>query len=181
MVNPGWQNFYVIVGTSAAALIGIQFIVITLVAGMRTVLTPESVAAFGTPSVVHLTVSLILSALMTVPWPSIGPVSIAVAVCGIGGVVYTGIVMRRARRQTVYAPVFEDWLWHGLLPIASYGALAVSALLLRPTPSAASFAIAATTLGLLLVGIHNAWDTVTHMLVTAPEGSQHGDRKPKRH
>jgi hypothetical protein len=30
----GWQNFYVIVGSSAGALIGLQFVVITLIADM---------------------------------------------------------------------------------------------------------------------------------------------------
>jgi len=28
----GWENFYVIVGSSAGALIGLQFVVITLIA-----------------------------------------------------------------------------------------------------------------------------------------------------
>ena len=29
----GWENFYVIVGSSAGALIGLQFVVLTLIAG----------------------------------------------------------------------------------------------------------------------------------------------------
>lgn len=29
----GWENFYVIVGSSAGALVGLQFVVITLIAG----------------------------------------------------------------------------------------------------------------------------------------------------
>ena len=32
----GWENFYVIVGSSAAALTGLMFVVITLTAEMRT-------------------------------------------------------------------------------------------------------------------------------------------------
>ena len=34
----GWANFYVIVGSSAGALIGLQFVVMTLVANMPDVL-----------------------------------------------------------------------------------------------------------------------------------------------
>lgn len=49
-----WQSFYVIVGSSAAALIGIQFVVITLIANMRRPATADSISAFGTPTVVHL-------------------------------------------------------------------------------------------------------------------------------
>ena len=33
-VLAGWENFYVIVGSSAGALIGLQFVVITLIADM---------------------------------------------------------------------------------------------------------------------------------------------------
>ena len=32
----GWENFYVIVGSSAGALIGLQFVVITLISEMAT-------------------------------------------------------------------------------------------------------------------------------------------------
>jgi len=31
----GWENFYVIVGSSAGALIGLQFVVITLIANTK--------------------------------------------------------------------------------------------------------------------------------------------------
>jgi hypothetical protein len=170
-VNPsGWDNFYVIVGSAAAALIGVQFVVIALIAGLRTRLTADSINAFGTPSVVHLTASLVVSALMTAPWRSLFPRTASLAVIGAAGLWYAAIVARRAKRQTVYVPVFEDWLWHALLPFASY------ALLLVATIASAMFGIAGAVLGLLLVGIHNAWDTVTHMLVTAARASEKHER-----
>jgi hypothetical protein len=49
-----WGNFYVIVGSAGAALVAIQFVVITLIAAMRLRPTPDSISAFGTPTVVHL-------------------------------------------------------------------------------------------------------------------------------
>jgi ABC-type transporter Mla maintaining outer membrane lipid asymmetry permease subunit MlaE len=56
-----WQSFYVIVGSSGAALIGIQFVVIALIANMRQRPTTESISAFGTPTVVHLVSALLVS------------------------------------------------------------------------------------------------------------------------
>lgn len=47
---------------------------------------------------------------------------------GFGGIVYAGVVVRRMRRQTAYTPVFEDWLFHLLLPVAAYATFAASAL-----------------------------------------------------
>ncbi|HEU5250224.1 MAG TPA: hypothetical protein VFW15_09565, partial [Thermoanaerobaculia bacterium] len=62
-----WESFYVIVGSSAAALIGLQFVVITLIAGMRRRPTPDTIRAFGTPTVVHLAGALLVSAIMSAP------------------------------------------------------------------------------------------------------------------
>jgi len=168
-----WETFYVIVGSSAAALIGIQFVVVTLVAGIRTLTTAESISAFGTPTVVHLSFALVVSAFMTVPWESPFPVAALAAACGLAGVGYVTIVLRRARRQTVYQPVWEDWVWHGVLPAACYLALILAALLRHSLPRPSLFAIAASALALLLIGIHNAWDTVVHVIVTA---AREGDR-----
>jgi hypothetical protein len=165
-----WQSFYVIVGSSAAALIGIQFVVITLIANMRRPATAESVSAFGTPTVVHLASALLVSAIMSVPWPSLFPTSIALAMCGLGGLAYGAIVIRRARRQTYYQPEWGDWLWYALVPCSVYATLTMAALFLRTTNLPALFVIGAAALGLLLTGIHNAWDTVTHIVVVRLQG-----------
>jgi hypothetical protein len=160
-----WQSFYVIVGSSGAALIGIQFVVIALVAGRRKgIATADAINAFATPTVVHLGGALVVSALMSAPWTSLPGASLALATCGLAGLGYAGIVMRRARRQTTYEPVLEDWVWYAAFPSCAYAALAAGALLLRTTTDNALFVVAAAALGLLLIGIHNAWDTVTHVV-----------------
>ena len=64
-----WNNFYVIVGSSAGALIGLQFVVIALIAELpRAQANQQAGAAFSTPSVVHFGVVLFLSALIAAPW-----------------------------------------------------------------------------------------------------------------
>ena len=160
-----WQNFYVIIGSAGASLIGLQFVAIALVGNFRRNPTAETISAFATPSVLHLGGALLVSAVMTAPWLSISAPSVAVTTCGLAGLGYCAIVSRRARRQTGYKPVLEDWLWHAILPGASYGAIALAALFLRTITRPALFAIGAGALGLLFVGIHNAWDTVTYVVV----------------
>ena len=95
-----WENFYVIVGSSAGALIGLQFVVITLIADRRHLATSGSLSAFGTPTVVHLAGALVLSAIMSAPWPSLVPLSLALGIAGLIGIAYGGIVLRRAHRQS---------------------------------------------------------------------------------
>jgi hypothetical protein len=51
----GWANFYVIVGSSAGALIGLQFVVMALVADMpRSPNQAQAGQAFATPTIVSL-------------------------------------------------------------------------------------------------------------------------------
>src|ERR1700757_2436363 len=122
-----WDSFYVIVGSAAGALIGLQFVVITLIAQRPTRPAPEASAAFGTPTIVHFSAALLLSALLRAPWHAIGPPAVLWGLIGLGGMAYVMIVARRMRAQDVSRPVFEDWLFHALLPLAAYAVLAFSA------------------------------------------------------
>jgi len=168
----GWHDFYLITGTAAAALTGLQFIVQTLLASdaLRPVSRsdPESgIAAFGTPTVVHFSLALLVSAVLCVPWAEYEPLSVTLAVLGAGALVYSTIVLQRARRQRSYVPVLEDWLWHILLPGVVYIAVLSAAIFIGRGAEGSLFAIAAATLLLLCVGIHNAWDTVTYLTLNA--------------
>ena len=159
----GWDSFYVIVGSAAGALIGLQFVVITLIA-QRPSSQPaaEAGAAFATPSIVHFGTVLLLSALLRAPWLSLAH---PIAICGFAGacgVAYTIVVAGRMRRQTVYLPEFEDWLFHFVLPLAAYLVLGFSAFATTTDAHDALFGIGGAALLLLFVGIHNAWDTSTY-------------------
>lgn len=173
----GWENFYVIVGSSAGALIGLQFVVLTLIAG-RPVARGEAQAgaAFSTPSVVHFGVVLLLSAIISAPWDGIGAVAILWGGVGLSGIAYSVIVGRRMRAQTVYKPVFEDWLFYVLLPLAAYIMLAGSAFAARSHARTALFIVGAAALLLLFTGIHNAWDTVMHLVFVEKQGKREAER-----
>ena len=175
----GWENFYVIVGSSAGALIGLQFVVITLIAS-RPVERGEAQAgdAFTTPSVVHFGVVLLLSAVISAPWEGSGTVAIIWGVIGLCGIAYVAVVARRMRAQTVYRPVFEDWLFHVLLPVASYALLAGSAFAARSYMRPVLFLVGAAALLLLFVGIHNAWDIVTHLVFVSKRGTPEEKEEP---
>ena len=102
-----WQNFYVIIGSSAGALTGLMFVVITLIAGARMRRSSGSVAAFGTPTVVHFCIALLVAAILNAPWPALWPAGLLLGLTGLGGVTYVVIVVRRTRRQTGYQLVLE--------------------------------------------------------------------------
>jgi hypothetical protein len=175
----GWENFYVIVGSSAGALIGLQFVVMALVANMpRGPGTAQAGAAFATPNIVHFGTVLLLSAALSAPWNGLAGAAVFWGLLGFSGVAYTLIVARRMRVQTAYQPEFEDWLCHALLPFAAYALLAIAAYGTRSHVRAALFGAGAAALLLLFVGIHNAWDAVTYHVYTRRPGPQDNERRP---
>jgi hypothetical protein len=160
-----WDSFYVITGSAAGALIGLQFVVVTLIAERPPSDAVRGSQAFGTPTIVHFSAVLLLCALLRVPWGSFTAVAIACAAIGVCGALYILLTAHRMR-ATNYAPDREDWLFHVGLPFVAYAGLAApywASLSARAT----TFAVAAATLVLLFAGIHNAWDAVSyHVLVT---------------
>ena len=174
-----WSDFYVIVGSSAAALTGLQFVVMALVNDLRVPTSEQTVAAFSSPTVVHFSMALLASAVIATPWPAVWQAGLAAAACGAGGFIYELIVLKRARKQTQYQPVFEDWLWHVALPFASYTLLTVSAILLNTHRTWAPFGIGAAVLLLVFVGIHNAWDTVTYVALQRRVSAPQKEDKPQ--
>ena len=165
----GWENFYVIVGSSAGALIGLQFVVITLIAERPGSRMAEASAAFATPSVVHFAAVLLVSAIMSAPWNGIDIASSAWGIVGLSGAIYTIIVARRLRVQTLYRPVFEDWSFHGILPFVAYLIIAGSAWVAHFDERSGLFLDAGAVLLLLFIGIHNAWDAVTYHVFVKKE------------
>lgn len=168
-VANGWETFYTIVGSSAGALIGLQFVVISLIAS-RPVRqgVADAGSAFATPSVVHFSAVLFLSALLTVPSDDITLLAVLWGLMGLAGIGYVLVVAQRMRRQTHYEPVWEDWLFHVLFPLAAYATLAVSAVIAQSAASPSLFLLAAAALVLLFTGVHNAWDAIMYFVLVRP-------------
>src|SRR5262249_21916416 len=132
----------------------------------------STIHAFGTPTIVHFCSVLLVSAILSAPWSGFSSVAASIGVCGAIGVVYGAMIINRARRQTGYKPVLQDWVWHCLLPLTAYVTVLVAAILIQRYTMSSLFAIAAAVILLLFIGIHNAWDTVTYVIVEHGNGSK---------
>jgi hypothetical protein len=174
----GWENFYVIIGSSAGALIGLQFVVITLIADMPIRDgTAQAGHAFATPTIVHFGAVLLLAGILTAPWDSIAPATVLWGLMAVAGLIYSTLVSRRMRLQTAYKPEFEDWLFHALLPVAAYATLAAASFTAHSHLSGALFAVAAAAMMLLFIGIHNAWDAVTYHVFVVKRRQQETEHR----
>lgn len=163
----GWANFYVIVGSAAGALIGLQFVVMTLIASLGIRGASAGLAdTFSTPTVVHFAVVLLLSAATSAPWSGIGALAVVWALMGLAGGTYIVLIYQRisshSAKADTYQPVLEDWLFHVLTPLTAYGLLIVGACAALSHVRESLFGVGAAALLLLFAGIHNAWDAVSY-------------------
>lgn len=166
-----WENFYVIIGSSAAGLTGLMFVVVALVADLHQDHTNENLATFGTPQIVHFCAVLLVAAILSAPWRTLISPALTLGTLGILGLGYEIIIAIRAKKSTGYQPVLEDWIWHNILPCIAYASVILTAIFLPRNAVNALFGVAGAAVLLLLVGIHNAWDTATYVTATRGKGT----------
>jgi hypothetical protein len=171
----GWENFYLIVGPSAGALIGLMFVVITLTAGRERDDTEQGKHLYTSPVVWHLGVVLLLSGAAVAPGMSgrlFGIASLALALIGVAMGVRSAVGIERTR-LTGADSLFDMW-WYGIVPAVVYVGLGAAGAAMLCGCSWSASAIAAALMALLLVSIHAEWDLVTFLAPTA--GTKPGDK-----
>lgn len=162
-----WQNFFMIMGTAAATLTGLMFVVTTLIASIDAHLSTlnAAVSAYNTPTVVQFAAVLLLAGILSAPWQTLSSLSLLLGLVGLGMVFYSIVVLRRMRRVPNYQSTLEDWLWYLVFPFLAHDLLIAAAFVLLENPAPALYIVGAAMIMLLLVGIRNAWDMVTFLAV----------------
>jgi hypothetical protein len=170
-----WDNYYLMVGSSAGALIGLMFVVVTLTAGRGRAETERGKHFYTSPIVWHLGVILALSGAAAVPGIS-AKIFGAIA----GGLALLGVAMglRSAigiyRRPSAPEDVGFDTFWYGVAPAIVYVGLGVAAIGILCGSTWGVHVLAADLMALLLVSIHAEWDLVTYL---APIAGRSDDGK----
>lgn len=132
-----WANFYVITGSSSAALTGLVFVVVSLSADRRRGQPgrAEGTSIFNSPTIMHFCIAFLISGIFTAPWPAPGLAGTSIGLAGLFGIGYIARLIDRARKLTAYTPDFSDWTWFFALPMAAYIMLAVAGFMLVHVPS----------------------------------------------
>jgi hypothetical protein len=160
----GWDEFYLLAGSAAAVLIGLIFVVITLLDDKpRSTITTGSRLYMGP---IVLQVSFILTISAAALAPRITAVQFA-AVSGIVGCwgLYRGALstfgIERLRRSSDDPPHWTDTWYYGVIPGLFSLLLAAVAVGFWKEAPWAQHGLAAIVTGLMLVSIRNEWDLVT--------------------
>ena len=173
----GWENFYVITGSSAGGLTGLTFVVIALVRDARG-LRPTGLHTFVTPTMVHFSTVLALAAFLSMPGQGVLSLSVGFGVAGIAGLAYGSFIgVNIGRLGEDYTPVWEDWIWNVILPTLAYGLLLAASGLLWHWRTQALYGAAGASLILLFAGIHNAWDIAVWMTLRKQREATQGETK----
>jgi len=164
-----WNGFYVMIGSSAASLTGLMFVVIALASDSRRGNSEAGISTFSTPTVVHFCCALLTAALMSAPLRSLVPIAVVLGIVGAAGMVHVVRIARRTSKLENYRPDAEDWTWHVALPFAAYATIVIGAFAMHVAPTTALYAPAAAVTLLIFIGIHNAWDVVTFLALGKAE------------
>jgi hypothetical protein len=158
----GWGEFYLLAGSAAAVLIGLLFVVVTLMQDRTrsSVLTGSKL--YMGPVVLHVSFVLVLSAAALAPGitpAAFAAVSGAVAIWGLvrGAFVIAGIKGLAGEDS----PHWTDLWFYGAIPTLLYLLLAGVAAACWTERAWAPHGLAAIVTFVLLVTIRNEWDLVT--------------------
>jgi hypothetical protein len=167
-----WHDFYVMVGTSAGALAGATFVVATLAGNMEKRVI--GIRGFITPATVHLASVLIGSAILMVPALTPLFLALSLGIGGLAGVIYGIVVYLRITQLRID---MVDRFWYGIFPVLIYGTLGAAAWLALSDAEPCLDVMAVALIALLVVGMRNAWDMATFMILGGP-GAPNGTPQP---
>ena len=171
-----WEEYFLMIGSSAGALIGLMFVVVTLTAGRDRNEVERGKHLYTSPIVWHFAVILALSGAAIAP--TMVPKLFALVSGGLGVLGFAMCVRRAAeivRRPGAIGTAGFDFVWYGIVPAFAYAGLAGAALAVFEGNRWGASLLAADLMALLLVSIHAAWDLVTFL---APGVAESGE--PKR-
>lgn len=158
-----WQNFYFMVGGTAATLIGLMFVALSLGMGIISTEITEEMKAFVTPSVFYFVSVLLIACAMLVPLYSPLALALMLFVGGLVGLNWSIPFVRKLIRIAKKHQDFNlsDWLNQVILPVMNYALLLAVALLFAIDQWSLAFMVLwATSILLLVCAIGNTWSLV---------------------
>jgi hypothetical protein len=171
----GWGEFYLLAGSAAAVLIGLIFVVVTLMQDRPRSSVLNGSKLYMGPVVLHVTFVLVLSATALIP--RISPTEFAIV---SGAVSIWGLVRGMISTQGIRAltgedkPHWTDMWFYGVIPTSLYVLLAVVSFAAWQRLPCAPRGVAAVITAFLLITIRNEWDLVT-WLAPRPDPPQESD------
>jgi hypothetical protein len=151
-----WHEFYLLIGTAAAALVALLFVAASIGVGLLARHADGPTRTYMSPIAFHFTSALFVSAAALVPSHTRLTLGLLVGLNAVSGMVYAAFVLRRLLTDNIAD--LADKLCYGVIPLFAYAAGLVAAYLIFDGSIHAPEFLAGTVVLLLIVNIRNAWD-----------------------
>jgi hypothetical protein len=171
-----WGEFYLLAGSAAAVLIGLIFVVISLMQNRSRSSVLAGSKLYMGPIVLGVSFVLVLSAAALTPGITRGEFALvagAVALWGLFRGVWSFVGIRKlfSNREVHWT---DPW-FYGVIPSAIYLGLGIVAFGFWRGCPLAHYGIAAATTAILLCAIRNEWDLITWIAPQADAPGGFGD------
>jgi hypothetical protein len=153
-----WHDFYGLVGTASATLVGLMFVVASVGASIFNASQQEPMKAYLTPTVAHFSSLLFICILILIPTQTWLSLSMALGGLGVAGVAYSIRQWIRVFWTLRSRIDLADRMFYVFIPSLGYLLVAAAPIALFEHWLLSAELIAAALLVLLLAGIRNAWD-----------------------
>ena len=163
-----WHDFYVLVATASATLVGLMFVAMSIGATIFNEEHRAALATFITPTVVHFAAVLFAGLVIVMPglaWPLLAAL---LGAGGVAGMAYCAQLLVRLIIRHRFEVDLTDRLFYVLIPLAGYLLVLAAAVLLLIAPHAGADVMAAAILVLLIAGLRNAWDMMVWIVLRSP-------------
>ena len=163
-----WHDFYLLVGTASATLVGLMFVAASIGAQVFTERSREAMRAFISPTVVHFGAVLFICMAVTVPSQTWVTLAVLLILGGAAGTLYAARVWVQIFVRRSFAVDVIDRLFYALIPVAGYLLVAGAAFLLLERSQWSLEVLSAALITLLYAGIRNAWDMTMWIVIRVP-------------
>jgi hypothetical protein len=165
-----WHEFYILLGTAAAALVALLFVAASIGEGYLTAERQSPTRTFTSPIVFHYTYVLFVSLVVLMPVNTDGSLAAIIGVSAALALLYSIYILVRVLRSATTD--IDDRLGYGLGPAA--GILTFERSVIGPPLLAGGLIL------LLVINIRNIWDLTVFFAQRRKDGDSPTSAKPSR-
>ena len=166
-----WHDFYILVGTASATLVGLMFVAASIGASVFDESHRAALAAFITPTVVHFASVLFACFMVVIPthsWHSLGAL---LGAGGLAGAIYCGNILTQVIIRHSFNVDLIDRMFYALIPLIGYLLALTASVMLFMRDTMGAELIAAALVVLLFAGVRNAWDMMVWIVLKTPNSA----------
>jgi hypothetical protein len=172
----GWHEFYELLGTSAATLVALMFVAVSVAVGFLTSDRSMGTRVYMSPIIMHYASVLFVSLIALAPGLGDTALGLIIVASGLVGLAYSVFVTIRLFRDA--KSEFVDRFAYGAWPFVAYGGIVAGGVLIAYRYKWAPHILAAAMLLLLLVNVRNAWDLTVTFVRRHSDTKQNTNQSP---